>query len=161
MSEVSTNFKINVHRTAPCEVQHVLVEITHPLIPEAIRLASNEACGNKPVHSGGFDYIPCAFDFTWINDIENEVPRGAFIVSNIGKPLMRWVEQSIGGKNAVITMFVVQENTPDVREFEARLRVSSCVANLERVTFELNVQDNFTRRGTRKIFDPNSAPGLF
>lgn len=164
MSEVSSDFKINVFRTAPCDIQVVLVEIEHPLITDKIRLAQIENCkdgAGVPFSSNGETYIPCVFSFEYQKDIENEVPRAVFIVSNIGKPIMRWIEQSIGAKDAKITFKIVRQSEPDTVEIESKFTVASCTATLESISFELIIQNNFTRRGTRKVFDPNTAPGLF
>lgn len=161
MSVTDTDFKINVFRTAPEDTQFVLVEIEHPMLTGVIRIAEMELSGGQPVQSRGETYIPCSFDFDYQKDIEDQVPRALFSVTNIGKPLMRWVEQSGGGKDGTVKFLTVRESTPDEVDVSSKFAISSCVATLELVTFELLVQKNFTRRGTRKVFDPVSAPGLF
>ena len=157
MNDFSDDMLININAISPCESPVVIVKITHPSLDEDIRVVQD----NKDISHMGEEYLSMPFEFTLISDIEDELPSANIVFSNVGRPLMIWLEASNGGTGALVDMRIIRKSDPDVIEKRLKFQIGSTVATLESITIRLNVLDAFNRRGIKRIFDPVNAPGVF
>jgi hypothetical protein len=157
MANFSNNFKINVNRLNAQESVIVLLEIDHPLIPETIRLVRD----NCDVVSNGETYNAMAFDFKRQDDVQGEVPKVTLQVQNIGRSLVKWIDQSGGGKDAEITALLIRRSSPNLIEERIKLQIERISITNTVINFSLVVQNNLVRRGIKYIYSVNRAPGLF
>ncbi len=157
MAEFSQGFKINVNRLNAEESAIVLLEIDHPLISDTIRLVRD----NKSVVSNGETYNAMAFDFKRQSDVQGEVPKVTLQIQNVGRSLVKWIDQSGGGKDAEITALLIRRSSPDLVEERIKLQVERITINSTLVVLNLVVQNNLIRRGIKYIYNIQRAPGLF
>ena len=52
--------------------------------------------------SNGNNYISMPFNIVRQSDIQNELPKVTLTIQNIGRSLIKWVDSSGGGRDAVI-----------------------------------------------------------
>lgn len=157
MAEFSSDFKINVNRLNARESVIVLLEITHPLISETIRVVRD----NCDVVSNGETYNALAFDFKRQDDIQGEVPKVSLVIQNVGRTLVKWIDMSGGGKNAEIRALLIRRSSPDLIEETIKLQIERISVTNKLLTFSLVVQNNLIRRGIKYTFNVDKFPGLF
>lgn len=157
MPNFTNDFKINVNRLNAKESVIVLLEITHPLIGQTIRLVRD----NCDIVSNGETYLAMGFDFKRQDDVQGEVPKVTLTIQNVGRSLVKWVDLSGGGKDAEITALLIRRSTPDTVEERISLQIERITLTSQSVNFSLVVQNNIIRRGIKYIFDVDRAPGLF
>ena len=157
MAEFSNNFKINVNRLNAQESVIILLEITHPLITETIRLVRD----NCDVVSNGNTYNAMSFDFKRQDDVQGEVPKVNLIVQNVGRSLVKWIDQSGGGKDAEIKALLIRRSTPNMIEETVKLQIERISITSTSVSFNLVVQNNLIRRGIKYIYNIQRSPGFF
>jgi len=157
MPSFTSNFKINVNRLNAEESVLILLEITHPQISGTIRLVKD----NKEVVSGGETFNAISFDFKRQDDIQGEVPKVSLVIQNVGRSLVKWIDQSGGGKGAEITALLIRRSTPNTIEERIKLQIERIAITSTVVSFTLVIQNNLIRRGIKYIYNTSRAPGLF
>lgn len=157
MPDFSQGFKINVNKLNADESAIVLVEINHPLVSETIRIVRD----TKDVLSNGNNYFAMAFDFKRQDDVQGEVPKVTLQIQNVGRSLVKWIDQSGGGKDAEIKALLIRRSNPDLVEESVKLQVERISINQTIINLNLVVQNNLIRRGIRYIYNFQKFPGLF
>lgn len=157
MPEFSDNLKINVNKLSANETPIVLLEITHPMISETIRLVHD----NCDVVSNGETYVAMGFQIKRQSDVQGELPKVTLTVQNVGRSLVKWVDISGGGKGAEIVAKIIRRSEPDVIEEAIPMQIERVNVTTMLITFHLVVYNNLVRRGIKLIFNKELAPGLF
>lgn len=153
----SSDFKINVNKLNANEALLVCLEISHPFISDTIRLVND----SKNLISNGNDYISMPFDVARQSDIQGELPRVSLKIPNVGKNLVKWIDSSGGGKDAVIRIKLIRRSNPNTSEETLTLGINNVSINTLEVVFNLIIQNNLTKQAVRYIFDKKRAIGLF
>lgn len=157
MPDFSQGFKINVNRLNAEESALVLLEIDHPLISDTIRLVRD----NKDLISNGENYHAMSFDFKRQDDVQGEVPKVTLQIQNVGRSLVKWIDQSGGGKDAEISALLVRRSTPNLVEERIKLQIERITVSSLTISLNLVVQNNLIRRGIKYLYNIQRAPGLF
>lgn len=157
MADFSNDLKINVNKLSADETPIVLIEITHPMISETVRLVQD----NCDVVSQGETYVAMAFQIKRQADVQGELPKVTLQVQNIGRSLVKWIDMSGGGKDAAIIAKIIRRSDPDVVEEAIPLGIERVTITNMLVTFHLVVYNNLIRRGIKMIYNNKLAPGLF
>ncbi len=157
MSSYTDALKINVNKLNAEEAPIILIEISHPMISEIIRIVQD----NKDVVSNGFTYNAVSFQLQRQSDIQGELPKVTLTVQNVGRSLVRWIDMSGGGKQAVVTSKIIRRSDPDVVEEAITLGIERTTVTTMSIVFSLVVYNNLVRRGIKYIFNNKTAPGLF
>jgi hypothetical protein len=157
MAEFSDNLKINVNAHMALETPIVLLEITHPQLSQTIRLVQD----NQDIVSNGNSYVAMSFNLKRQADIQGELPKVTLTVQNIGRSLVKWIDQSGGGKDAVVLAKIVRRSDPDVIEETITLGVERVSITMLSVVFSLVVYNNLAKRGIKISYTANRFPGLF
>lgn len=157
MSNFSDNFKINVNKLNADEALIVLLEIEHALLPEPVRLVNDV----EDIVSNGHNYMAMGFDVKWNNDAQGELPKVQLVMQNVGRSMMRWIDMSNGASYTTIRAKVIRRSDPDTVEESLKLQVERITANLLTITFNLVIQNQLIRRGIKRVFTKEKAPGLF
>lgn len=157
MAEFSDNLKINVNKLAANETPIVLLEISHPMITETIRLVQD----NCDVVSQGNSYMAMAFTLKRQSDVQGELPKVTLQVQNVGRSLVKWIDSSGGGKDAEIVAKIIRRSEPDLIEEAVTLGIERVTVTSLVVTFHLVVYNNLVRRGIKQIYNKVFSPGLF
>lgn len=153
----SPEFKINVNKLNADENLLILLVIEHPFLSNPIYLINDD----KGIISETHSYIPMPFKIKRQNDVQGELPKVSLTIANVGRTLIRWVDSSGGGLNAVMTIKLARRSSPDLIEESIDLGIESVNVSTENVVFNLVVQNNLTKRSMRFTYDKVRAPGLF
>lgn len=158
MPNYSDDLKVNVNRLDSLESLKVLIEITHPLLSEPVRVIND----NCDLISKGNTFIAYPFDFKRAPDIENELPKGRITFSNVGRSFIKWLEESYGASDADLRILFARRSTPDVYENEFPCKITSTSITPELITIDIVILANkLIQRGIRFNFNTERNPGLF
>lgn len=158
MPNYSDDLKVNVNRLDSVESLKVLIEITHPLLSTPVRVIND----NEDLVSKGNNFIAYPFEFRRAPDIENELPKGQLIFSNIGRSFVRWLEETYGASDADLKIIFARRSAPDVYENEFPCKISSTSITPELITIDIVILANkLIQRGIRFNFNTERNPGLF
>lgn len=152
----SNGFKVNVNKLNSDENILVLVKIEHPFISEPIRLVND----NINFTLEGEEYIAMPFNVSRQSDHQNELPKVSLEISNVGRSLVKWIDSSSGGRNAIVTIILARRSNQIIEE-EITFGISSVSVTSLMVKISLVIQNNLTKRAIRFIYDTKRAPGLF
>ena len=108
-------------------------EITHPDVPDPIRIVNDVA--EQVIE--GHRYAPLRWRSRLVSDVEGEVPRAEIELDNVGTPLTEWVHAAEGGAGARLRVMGVSLGTPPEVEWELALRVHSVTLDPDRVRARL------------------------
>lgn len=153
----SSDFKINVNKLNSDEILLALIEITHPFLSETLRLVND----NKDFEFNGENYLAMPFNVTRQSDIQGELPKVSLVFSNVGRTMVRWIDSSGGGKGANISVLLARRSAPLVQEEKIIFDIENVSITTQTVTFSLIVQNNFTKRAIKYVYDIKRCPGLF
>lgn len=153
----SDGIKINFNKLNADEAVLVCVEISGGLLSIPIRLVND----SKNLVSNGNDFIALPFQVNRQSDVQGELPKASFIIPNIGRELVKWIDYSGGGKGATIKVMLIRRSNPDVIEETLLFSIASVSVTTELVTFNLIVQNNLVRKACRMIYDTKKCRGLF
>lgn len=153
----SPDFKVNVNRLNATENLLILLKIEHPFLSTPIFLIND----NKNLISNADDYLPMPFKLKRQNDVQGELPKVSLTIPNVGRSLVRWIDSSGGGIDAVLTVKLARRSSPNLIEESIDLGIESINVSTEAVVFNLVVQNNLTKTSMRFIYDKARFPGLF
>lgn len=153
----SSGFKINVNRLNATENLLILLQIEHPFLANTIYLIND----NKNLISNTKDYLPMPFKLKRQNDVQGELPKVSLTIPNVGRSLVRWIDSSGGGTDAILTIKLARRSSPDLIEESIDLGIESINVTTETVVFNLVVQNNLTKKSMRFVYDKTRFPGLF
>ena len=153
----SPDFKVNVNRLNATENLLILLKIEHPFLSTPIFLIND----NKNLISNSDDYLPMPFKLKRQNDVQGELPKVSLTIPNVGRSLVRWIDSSGGGIDAVLTVKLARRSSPNLIEESIDLGIESINVSTEAVVFNLVVQNNLTKTSMRFIYDKARFPGLF
>ena len=149
--------KINVNKLSADEMLLVLLQIDHPFLVAPIRLVND----NKDFTSVGEVFLAMPFELKRQDDVKGELPKIRLIVPNVGRGMIKWIDGSGGGRDAIITAMLARRSSPSVIEEQLTLGIESVDITTERVIFNLVIQNNLIKRSVRYIYDTLRAPGLY
>jgi len=147
----------NVLATSADEPMLMLLEITHADLAVPIRVVND----NQKITVLGNEYIACPFQITLADDQDQQVPKAAVSVDNIGRELTTWLETSNGGKGAKLRVMAVLPSSPDILEVDMKMDLSGLSINNETVDGELGYRNTMMRAAVGMRYDPISSPGVF
>lgn len=153
----SERFRRALGAVSSADVAVVLLEITHPDMPEAARVVRD----TQNLTSQGNVFVAAGFDFLLPDDRGSQAPRAEIVIDNVGRELMDWIEASQGGRGAEVRMMVVLRATPDVIEVDYRLGLFSLKVDQAKVVGELGFGNLLDLPAVPVRYDPSTAPGLF
>lgn len=153
----SDEFKINVNKLNSDESILALLEITHPFLTVPLRLVND----NRDFLFNGNNYLAMPFTTRKQNDVQGELPKVTLTVSNVGRSLVKWIDSSGGGRGATLSVILARRSAPTVQEERIFFEIETVSINTETINLNLIIQNNFTKRAVKRIYDIVNAPGLF
>lgn len=153
----SERYKRALGAVSSSDVAVVLLEISHPDMPEPARVVRD----TQALVSNGNMFIATGFDFTFPDDRGGQAARAELVVDNVGEELMSWIEASKGGRGAEVRLMVVLRATPDVIEADYRLGLERIVVDQWKVAGELGYGNLLDLPAVAVRYDPSTAPGIF
>lgn len=153
----SDEFKVNVNKLNAEEQILVLLEITHPFITDPVRIVND----SQKLISNTFTFHPMGFELKRQDDVQGELPKVSLTIPNVGRALVKWIDSSNGGMNAIVKIMLARRSTPNLIEESLSLGIEKVSINTEAVTFSLVVQNNLIKRAVKFTYSVERAPGLF
>lgn len=153
----SQKLRVNFARLSSDEPILILVEIRNPYLLEPIYLVQDSV----DIISNGITYLAVPMAFQTIYDEYDRTPEATLQISNIGRNLMRFIEQSNGGINSIIDIKQIRRCEPDLVERHLSLEAIDLVANIRTITIKLAIHQLFLKKFVRIAYTPTNYPGLF
>lgn len=101
------------------------------------------------------------FSVSLPDDMSKNMPSAPLVIDNIGKEMTQWLEQSNGGKGALVRIMQIMRDTPNVIEQEYTLDLLSVNQGQLTVTGQLGFLNTLDQICLVAAFTPETAPGLF
>ena len=138
------------------------IRIEHPAIEDDV-LAVND---RDPAEIEGDMFPALAFTPVIPQRKEREIPRGQLIVTNVGRPVMEWVERSRGGREAKVTYYSVIFEDPNSRAATvvwklSDMDIANIVANSQKVIATISEVESVRTPAVKVRHDPLVSPGIF
>lgn len=158
MSRVkSTRFRQAAQAVSAAELPLVLLEISHALLAEPMRLVNDV----QDVVSNGQNYVATSFNFVWPDDMDKQTPRAQLSIANTRGDVGAFFERTHGGRGALLTVLQIMRSMPDFVEDRLVLDLKNVQVTTQTVSGQLGYDDVLNRPGTPATYRPESAPGLF
>ncbi len=154
---VSNSLRDRIMRTAAPEYPVTMLEISHSLLPEPVRVVRD----TLDLISNGHTYIAVPFRFIFPDEKDDEAPRASIAIDNVGRELMQWLEVSGGGQGAKVKMMQVLRSAPDTVEIQIEMDIISVTASPKEVVAELGFENIFFKPLCRAQYRPDTHPGMF
>lgn len=138
------------------------IRIDHPDIEDDV-LAIND---RDPAEIEGDTFPAISFTPVIPQRKEREIPRGQLIVTNVGRPVMEWVERSRGGREAKVTYYSVIFEDPNSRTATvvwklSDMDIANIVANNQKVIATISEVESVRTPAVKIRHDPLVSPGIF
>ena len=147
-----------VESLSPELVTAPALEITHPDVPDPIRVAAH----TEAVWIEGHRFEPLAFRVRLVQDVEGEVPSAELAVDNVGAVLTRWIHASRGGAGARVRAMEVSLGDDAIRvEWEVAFRVLSLTLDRREVRARIGYAPLHDVHAVAARHDAKRSPGLF
>lgn len=154
---ISKSFKANVSTISCAETPAVLIEITHESLANPVRVTNAGA----DIISNSNLFINCPFRVTLPSDNEGSVPVVTLELTNIGRSLSYWIDQSLGARDAQARIMLVMKSNPDQVEYEICTDIQSMTMNMVTISARLGFENLLNKRSVPIIYNFETAPGLF
>lgn len=140
------------------ELPVLLMIIDHPDLPDPVRMCQS----GEDISHQGETYIAIPFEIKPPEDKSQGLGRGQLSVSNVGKPIMSWIEMSQGGFGSTVTLKRVMRDTPDTVQWQLDgLILSNVSADQEKITGQLGWEDLLGLPAVAVRYNPENQPGIF
>ena len=137
------------------------LEISHPLVSQNVRVVADTVDHDIE----GETYTALAFRSEFPQNIERQVSAATIGISNIGKPLMRWVNESRGGRGGTVRLLRVIGPPPGGTTsrvvFDRSFSIGSVRVDSAFVEVSLSGIATRGRPAILKRHDAGTSPGLF
>ena len=153
----SARFRQAAQAVSAAELPLVLLEISHALLAEPMRLVNDV----QDVVSNGQNYVATSFNFVWPDDMDKQTPRAQLSIANTRGDVGAFFERTHGGRGAVLTVLQIMRSAPDFVEDRLVLDLKNVQVTTQTVSGQLGYDDVLNRPGTPATYRPESAPGLF
>ena len=153
----SLDARRQLHATAAYDPPLVLLEITHPGLPQPVRVVGD----TQDITCLGNLYVAMGFRVRLPDESQGQQPRAELAVDNIGRELMQWIEQSAGGRNAKVRFMQVLRSDPDNIEWEISMYLNNIRATVGEVAGELGFPRLLDVPAVQVRADPQTMPGIF
>lgn len=152
----STNFKTNLNLVTAKDLPIIALEITHPNLSQPVRIV-NDA---KDLQSLNNTYIACPFSMSILSDSDKERPKAVLSISNIGREMTRWIEQTQGGVGTEIKIKILRRDEPDNIEYEVTLSFTEITVTTQSIAGVLGFENLYRKTAINKFFTSKVAAGL-
>jgi len=137
-------------------VFHILMRITHPTLPDAIRICDN----NEQVTSRGDVYLPVAFNLALPDDTDQALPTMSISIDNVNQALVDMIRELTSPPSFIFEM--VTSVQPDILEIGIYdLIMRSVTWNDYQMTIELSNDDVLNQSWPDSTFNPSEFAGAF
>lgn len=152
----SVTFREAIFSQQTEEVFILLIEISHPTLPDDIRVCS----GGRDITSGGNLYVYYPFDITLPDDVAESVSKAKITIGNVSRDLTDAIRRMTS--SPVINVKLVLASNPDVIEiaFEG-FKLVTVDYNALTITGDISIEDFLTEPVQGDSFVPSQFPSLF
>lgn len=153
----SAQFKSTLAEVSGEEAPYILLEISHPLLSEPVRVIND----TQDLTSNGHLYIGCPFKCVLPDDFEGQLPKARLSIDNVGRDLMYWIEASSGGLGSTVKFMQVMRSRPDTIEWTINMNLYNVSVTMQEISAELGFENLFSRPAISLQYRPDNSPGIF
>lgn len=134
-----------------------LLKIEHEELAVPIRIVND----NKPITVQGDLYQAFAFQVTLPDDFPDQIPHATISVDNVGREMTKWLDASLGGRGATVTLMQVMRDDPDTIEFSIEVDLMNTKQTITQISGDLGYDDILSRAGMPVLYRPDNTPAIF
>ena len=134
-----------------------LLEIHHSYLTQPVRVVND----NQDLTHNGELYRRIAFRVALPPKYPDRSARATIQVDRYNDEIVKWIEESKGGRDATVILKMVTRAAPDTVGLQITLEVKGIVITATSIDIELGFSYNFSLPFMQWSFTPETAPGLF
>lgn len=157
MHDYSAHARQQQRLLSPTDLWVVLLEVRHGALPQPVRMIVD----SQGITHRGNTYQPIAATIEFAKDSEGERPSARLILDNVGRSMMRIVEDTYGLVGATVRMVQVYRSRPDVIEQEMTYDMQDVTATQKEFSATLNFDNVLDLLSVPLTYRPTTKPGLF
>lgn len=155
--DLSNQFQKEINVADPCDVVVYALEFNSPNLATPVRI--NNA--GEDIVSQGDTYIFCPFNISIPDDRDGQLPQANVEISNVGRDIIRWIEQTQGGEDVEIIIKVFLKSTPDVIEIQLCCSMDNISISPYTISARIGYEDILNKPAVGWAFTRRTTPGLF
>ncbi len=155
--QFSNQFNQALNSVNSCEIIVTALEITSPKLASPIRITN----GGEDVVSNGDTYIFCPYEITMPDDVDSQLPKSRLRIANIGRDIIRWIDQSQGGEDVQVRLLMFLKSDPNKYELDICLFMDDISISTYEITASLGYNDILNKPAVAIPYNYRVAPGLF
>lgn len=145
------------HLLSPTDLWVMLLEVIHPALAAPVRLVVDT---QELTHLGN-RYSPMAASIQLPADNEGDRPSVTLAMDNVGRSMMRIVEDTHGLHGAKVRMIQIYRSRPDIVEQERTLDMQDIRATQSSFSATLSYDNVLDMPSTPLTYRPSTKVGLF
>ena len=142
---------------SPTDLWLMLLEINHSALAAPLRFAVD----SQELVSQGNTYAAIGARIELPDDQDTQYPRAQIVIDNVGRSLMRILEDTHGMRGATVKLIQVYRSRPDIWEQEIEMDMRDITATQSTVSAQLSFDNVFDRPSVPLTYRPTTKPGLF
>lgn len=142
---------------SPTDLWVMALEVTHPAIADPLRFVID----TQELISNGNVYGPVGASLELPTDSEGDKPSATLQLDNVGRSMMRIVEDTHGLRGAQVRLLQIYRSRPDVIEQERTLDMHDISATQSTFSASLTYDNVLDMPSTPLTYRPVTKAGLF
>jgi hypothetical protein len=142
---------------SPTDLWVVLLEVIHTALAQPVRMVVD----TQELVSNGNRYMPIGASLELPQDQEGSYPSARITIDNVGRSLMRIVEDTHGLRGAKVRIMQVYRSRPNVIEQEYLMDTKDITVDQQSFSTALSYDDVLDRPSTPLTYRPTTKPGMF
>lgn len=145
------------HLLSPTDLWVIALEVIHPALADPVRLVID----TQELTIQGNQHLPMAAAVELPADNEGDRPSVTLRMDNVGRSLMRIVEDTHGLHGAKLRMMQVYRSRPDIIEQERTMDMQDIKATQSTFTATLNYDNVLDMPSVQLTYRPTTKVSLF
>ena len=156
MRNYSTHAKQQQRLLSPTDQWVVLLEVSHAALAQPVRMVVD----SQEIVSNGNTYLPVAAQIEFPEDQDTQYPKARISIDNVGRSLMRILEDTYGLRGAKMKLLQIYRSRPDVIEQSITLEMKDITVTQTTVSASLSFDNVFDAPSTPLTYRPSTKVGL-
>jgi hypothetical protein len=157
MLEYSAHARQQQHLLSPTDLWVMALEVIHPALPLNVRLVVD----TEPLVHLDQIYSPMSASIQLPADNEGDRPSVTLTMDNVGRTMMRIVEDTHGLHGAKVRMMQIYRSRPDIVEQERTLDMQDIKATQNSFSATLTYDNVLDLPSVPLTYRPSTKPSLF
>ncbi len=153
----SSEFKQNALSLVGKQPILELIEITHPMLSQPVRYVKD----SQDFIFQDNNFLAASWDLKLVTDEEKRYPEAKLTISNIGRMLTLFIEQSAGAIGAKCKIIIALRSNPSTAEFQVNFDMNNFSITPQQITCTLNKENVLNKPSQYITYSAEESVGLF